>query len=177
MKNVQETQSVPLLQLLTSDTKPYLPLMSRIFASQDEMEKSQLTEQLKSSLDDKIKMELAHYGAEVPMGTIEMEMSLGSLLYDAYVLAKQVPSAPLLRMAHQNSLLEIASELSGDNLVMRDDVKEVVRKVLSDEDLWKSLKPTVTFKKDGKTESLPLIADSVYAFKQVLNGLFKAFEN
>jgi len=114
-------------------------------------------------------------GVEKASDTIDFSLSLGSLIFDVYHTQKEMPKAPLALERERAKRLALSEELDKDSFDVPPDVKEILEKVLLDDEEWKKIAISTHFKVGKETRMLALNSAALDIFSDTKKALMSIF--
>lgn len=140
IKNDIETVRFPAANLCTELTPPEIKKLMVDAVQQGEPDAFRA--QIISKLPEQLAKQLAGLGVETPYDLVGVNIKLGNMLYDMYVQATPIPTAPMSQMALRKRVQEQAERLDADQFELTDDVLGCARRTMNDDALWNQLKPS-----------------------------------
>lgn len=120
---------------------------------------------------------LETFGKELHTDGVEPTLTLGSVLFDIYLSQqKEDPSAPLLKMAYNKKIQDLAALFNSDEFEVPEDVMSVVKDVLSDDKKWKECSFTVLLNRaDGRHHAVSISSAGMNVYTEVMSSLLRLF--
>jgi len=154
ISNVRESKPLPFAALLSTE------------------ERTKITG---DELPDALKGMAESLGIQKASDTIDISLSLGSLIFDVYHTQKEMPKAPLALERERAKRLALSEELDKDSFDVPPDVKEILERVLLDDEEWKKIAISTHYKVGRETRMLQLNCAALDLFSATKKALMSIF--
>lgn len=95
--------------------------------------------ELDAATSDKLKTELEHFGATALSDDVNVNMQLGTAMFDIYSRLTPEPQAPLAKLIWRKKSMELAEVFDANEFTIPDYAMGAIRRALLDESVWSSL--------------------------------------
>jgi hypothetical protein len=147
---------------------------------QRQAELDELLKQIDEKTPDKMKKELAFFGAARLSDDVSVFMKLGTVLFDLYMRLTPEPPSPLGKLIWRKRSMELAELMEKEPLEIPEWGKAAMTKALMDDDIWSNTSLTVWVEVDvdGEPEKgkryFTINAKGTIYFKKVLEAAAEA---
>jgi hypothetical protein len=114
-------------------------------------------------------------GVVLPVDRVEVEVNLGTLVFDLYTANAQAPTAPLAIAKHNAKVQSLALNAEKEELDISEEVLEVVKKPLEDEEKWLSTSFSGIVTVNGQKNYLQLNSKAAGFYPKVMAALMKLY--
>jgi hypothetical protein len=184
MKNITQSVVFPVSTILT---KPVPSELKEAFLTwgeiQDDTERAAKRKELLGLMPKELKEEVESFGAELPYDSIVINMKLGMLFMDCYLARVKPTESPLGRLVFQKKAQELAQELNKEEFEIPEWAQEPIRVALYDENVWKTVSPTVWVdvaqepEKEPTKKHFTLNSRGANFFNQIISAASEAVYN
>jgi len=98
---------------------------------------------LRSKLPNSILDQLGKLGVELPTDLVDVNLELGSFIFDIVYSRQTPPEAPLRKALFEREKQDLAANLNRDSFMLPAPSLQELKTILSDEELWKKVKVSV----------------------------------
>lgn len=106
---------------------------------------------------------------------VELELTLGGVIFDLYVQNTPKPLSPLAVKKAEAEILALSTQLTSDSFEVSDKVKEAIKLPLSDDAVFAKTGINASFGEGENKKSMTLLAGILYNTPQILAGLTSLF--
>jgi hypothetical protein len=135
MENVTQTVIFPMSSLLGELPADVAELMSKLSSAKQE-ERAGLEAEIVTRLPENLAQACQSYGAKSPADKIKVNLKLGNVLFDLYLLSNPEPKSPLAALVWQKRSMEIAESLDREDLQVPESAAPSIRRALMDDAVW-----------------------------------------
>lgn len=148
MQNITQTVSFPVNTIIASPIdgglKDLLMMVRHAKRLMDDNacrpdELKDLSDRLDDITPPKVKKEMAAFGANSLAEDVNVNLQLGTALFDVYVRMTPEPQAPLAKLIWRKKTTELAEVLDAAEITIPEHALEKIRTGLTDESVWASL--------------------------------------
>jgi hypothetical protein len=136
---------------------------------------AELEDNLRSFFDEQYLKTMESLGARTPAESIQVSMSLASLVFDLYVNTVVAPTAPLAKAIFQSKVNKLAESMDSEEVSFDAETLKVIRKPLEDEAMWEKLNLTGRINVNGETRYLQLSTMAMSFFSKTLGSVLGLF--
>jgi hypothetical protein len=134
---------------------------------------------LDAQIDPKVAKELAFFHCLSLADVVDVNVCLGTLLFDVYMCSTPEPVSPLSKLVFQKRNAELAESLDKDEISVPDFAKKTIQKTMMDDAAWSktTFNAWVVFRgEDGKDlkKYFPISAQGVRFFNTVVASAAEA---
>jgi hypothetical protein len=174
LKNVSETKTFPAISFYCDkleDTE-FLNKLNRAFSASPEEDLTDLKKEILDTCPANVLESLKNNGVEEPWATIDATTSLSQVVFDIFLKNVVPPVSPLKKKIFEKKIQDFAMTLDGDEIELPEEVSEILKKVLNDDELWTQQQFFVDI---GEGKSFYLSYAGIERYVEIITMLINAF--
>lgn len=137
---------------------------------------AKVKDEIKSLMPTWMANDCEKLGIEDPTDQVFLEISLGDVLFELYSHALIMPQAPLARALQTKKAGEFADVLSKPTFDLPKEMKPLVEKTLTNDELWARFTVSAFYYKNELERGvISLNNEGLFQFKKIMSAVLKLF--